>query len=67
MYALTRSTMTAGTRGGPGLYVLAYARADLESLALVFREGLSVGASAARAARRMSCCSFYEMISDESQ
>jgi hypothetical protein len=56
IYNMMRSTMIFGTSGGPGLYVLAYALADFDNLALW---EVPSSPSATRAALRMSDCSFY--------
>ncbi len=53
--------MSAGIIGGAGLYVLAYAQADLDCIPLYSSEA----SSAAREAARISLCSSYGCVREK--
>ena len=61
IYSIMRRTTIAGTRGGPSLYVFAYARAlfvERDASSNSKEELGSVASSSARAASCAACCSF---------
>jgi len=52
MYWRMRDRISEGTTGGPGLYVLAYARADLLDFASEYSDAASALKASARASSR---------------